>query len=81
MSRLSQLLDAYDRLRSPDERRAFARQVRDHVLATGFQPHTQPAINNGVPRSALETIHRRFMFRQSNRQERKCVCVPLPLVF
>ena len=67
--------------RRMDERRAFARQVRDHVLATGFQPHAQPVANNGVPDSALETIHRRFMFRQSNRQERKCVCVPLPLVF
>ena len=30
------------------------------MVATGYLPHAQPTINNGVPDSTLEELDRRF---------------------
>ena len=60
MERLDAMLAAYNQLQDDASRSAYRRQVRAHVVASGYQPHTQPPVNNGVPDSALEALDRRF---------------------
>ena len=65
MSRLDAMLDNYNRLQDPQQRSAAAQQVRDYAVQSGFLPHNQPVINNGVPDSVLEELHRRFTHWES----------------